>query len=473
VLSAVARDAAGNSATSAPVSVSFNNTTGGAAPLLHVNSANSHQLLDSNNQPFYMVGDTAWSLALSLTEADASFYFQTRAAQGFNTVLMDAVGLSFITTGSSTDRDGNAPFNGFLPGTSTYDVSTVPAAGDTATSAGRYWQHVDNLIDMAASNGIEVLFNVYDTYSPWFQTSGRDGNSPSSMAKLQAYGEFLGQRYLNRSNIIWMFGNDYLVTSAGNADMAAVIQGIRQFDTVHLITLEMDQAAGFPAAAFDNATLRQYTTLNGIYLYNTGPYRSTYLAQYNRADVGPTFNDETGYENNTGIGSTPATVRFGHYVFLLSGAIGDLYGNERVGGAFSGGPFAADWKTQLNSQGAQEMTHFTSLLNSIPWHKLVPDQTGTVFQGVGSPADYSGAYSLDGTLGVAYRPAAGGASQSLTVNMSKFSGFVTARWFDPSSGLYVSIAGSPFANAGSNTFITPGGNSVGNGDWVLVLEVIP
>jgi hypothetical protein len=429
-------------------------------------------LLDANNQPFYLIGDSVWSLALSVTESDASYYFQQRAAQGFNSVLMDSVGLSSIFNGSSADQNGNVPFNGFLPGTNTYDVSTTPAPGDTTSSAGKYWQHIDNLINMASENGIVVVFDVYDTYSPWFQTDGRNGNSPSSTAQLQAYGQFLGQRYADDDNIIWMFGNDYLVSPEGNADMAAVMQGIRQFDNIHLITLMMDQAQGFPAAAFDNPTLRQYVTLNGIYLYNTGPYRPTFLGQYNRADFGPVFNMETGYENNFGIGSTPATVRSGHYGFLLNGAVGDLYGNERVGGAFSGGPFASDWKAQMNSQGAQEMTYFRNLLNSIAWHNLVPDQNGTVFQGVGTPTDFSGARSLDGTLAIAYRPPSGSGGQSFTVRMNQFAGLVTARWYDPTNGTFIDI-GSGLANAGNRTFTSPNANSAGQNDFVLVLTAAP
>lgn len=437
-----------------------------AAPLLHV-SSNGRYLATPSNQPFFLVGDTAWSLALSLTESEASFYLSTRAGQGFNTIFFDAVGLKSIVSGVSTDRNGNAPFNGTLPG-GQYDVSTVPAAGDTTTSAGRYWQHVDNLITMANNLGIEIALDVYDTYCPWFQTGTRDGNSPSSTAKLQAYGQFLGRRYGAFPNIIWVFGNDYLVSSAGDADMAAVIQGIRQFDTVHPITLEMDSAAGFPPAAFDSANLRPWLALNGIYLYNTGPYRSIYLAQYNRSDFGPVFNSETGYELNTGIGVTPTTVRLGHYVMLLSGSVGDLYGNERVGGAFSGGPFAADWQTQLQSQGAREMTHFATFLASIPWATLVPDQSGLVFSGVGSPTDYSGAWAIDGTLAVGYKPPTGTSGQNFLINMSRFTGLVTARWFDPTAGRYATI-GTGLANSGTRTFTSPGANSAGQNDWVLVL----
>jgi hypothetical protein len=60
---------------------------------------------------------------------------------------------------------------------------------------------------------------------------------------------------------------------------------------------------------------------------------------------------------------------------------------------------------------------------------------------------------------------------TITVDMSKLSAAVRAQWYDPTSGTYSSIAGSPFANAGTQQFTPPGNNSAGDGDWALVLEV--
>ena len=55
--------------------------------------------------------------------------------------------------------------------------------------------------------------------------------------------------------------------------------------------------------------------------------------------------------------------------------------------------------------------------------------------------------------------------------MSKLSGTVTARWYDPTAGTFTDISGSPFANSGSHNFTTPGNNADGDEDWVLVLEL--
>jgi hypothetical protein len=430
-----------------------------AAPLLHV-SSNKRYLVDPNDHPFYLVGDTAWCLLPGLTVSEANTYFQTRASEGFNAVLMDAdVQLGASPVGAPqrgpADANGNKPFNGTLSG-GAFDVSTVPAQGDTTSTAGKYWANVDAIITAASQNGIEIIFDVYDNYNPWFG----GGTSPNSTAKLKTYGQFLGQRYVGFDNILWMIGNDYNESSTGDANLAAVIQGIRQYDTRH-IGWAFDEYG----AAFDNTGLRSDFALNSIYEYSAGPWRSVYLAQYNRTDFGPIVNIESGYENNTALGVSEANLREEHYSFLLSGAIGDTYGNEYVW------PFDDSWKSwqgALTSEGSHEVSYLAQLVNSIAWYNLVPDQNGAVFQGVGSPVDYCGARSSDGTLALAYRPSTGQTSQSFVVNMSQLAGQVTARWYDPTAGTYTSIG--TFANAGMHTFASPSTNGAGANDFVLVLQ---
>jgi hypothetical protein len=417
--------------------------------------------VDANGNPFYLVGDTAWALIAGITLSDVNTYFQTRASQGYNAVLVDSdiqLAASPVGAPQSGPRDasGNEPFNGTLSD-GNYDVSTVPAAGDTTSTAGKYWANVDQIIAAAGQNGIQVIFDVYDNYNPWFG----GGNSPNSTAKLLAYGQFLGQRYASYDNIIWMIGNDYNENSAGDADLSAVIQGIRQYDTRHIGWAFDEFGAGF-----DNTGLRSDFQLNTIYEYSTGPWRSLYLSQYNRTDFGPIINIESGYENNFAIGSTIADVRNEHYAFFLNGATGDTYGNEYVW------PFNdswQNWQNALTSEGAHEVTYFANFVKSIPWYNLIPDQNGTVFQGVGTPDDYSGAYTTDGKLAVAYQRENGSGSQAFVVNMSQFTGQVTAQWYDPTAGTYTAIGS--FANSGTHTFNSPSTNSAGKNDFVLLLQV--
>jgi len=48
-------------------------------------SANGRYLVDQNNTPFLIIGDTAWSLNSDISEADAAVYFAKRQIAGFTT----------------------------------------------------------------------------------------------------------------------------------------------------------------------------------------------------------------------------------------------------------------------------------------------------------------------------------------------------------------------------------------------------
>jgi hypothetical protein len=55
--------------------------------------------------------------------------------------------------------------------------------------------------------------------------------------------------------------------------------------------------------------------------------------------------------------------------------------------------------------------------------------------------------------------------------MSQLSAAANARWYDPTTGAFVVIAGSPIANTGTHVFSPPATqHSDGSGDWVLVVE---
>src|SRR5262249_17907165 len=135
-------------------------------------------------------------------------------------------------------------------------------------------------------------------------------------------------------------------------------------------------------------------------------------------------------------------------------------------------PTLGSWQNWLDSQLAGDMTRLGDLFSTRDWYNLVPDQNHTlVTAGYGTygDSDYvTAAATADGTLAMAYCPG----SATLTVDMSQFSGPVVARWFDPTNGTYTTVSGSMFANSGSVDFSTPGTNSNGDSDWVLVLDTV-
>jgi hypothetical protein len=64
------------------------------------------------------------------------------------------------------------------------------------------------------------------------------------------------------------------------------------------------------------------------------------------------------------------------------------------------------------------------------------------------------------------------ASRTISIDMAALAGPARARWFDPAAGMFIDVPKSPFPNQGTRRFSTPGRNSGGATDWILVLQVI-
>jgi hypothetical protein len=113
--------------------------------------------------------------------------------------------------------------------------------------------------------------------------------------------------------------------------------------------------------------------------------------------------------------------------------------------------------------------HLSELFSSasIAWTNLVPDTNGTVLtSSAGTGLNRSvAARTNDGNTVLAFTPV----SKTLTIDMTKLSGpNVSARWFNPATGGFTTVSGSPFTNTGSRAFASPSGR-----DAVLVLQSQP
>ncbi len=411
-------------------------------------SKDGRRLVDQNNTPFLLVGDAPHSLIGNLSEADAATYFAARAAQGFNAAWIEVLCASYTgCNADGTTKDGIAPF-------------TTP--GDLSTPNPAYFQRVDDMLTLAAKYGITVFLDPSETGSwlPTFQANGptKDFN----------FGVYLGTRYASFPNIVWISGNDFQTwgTPSDDADILAVANGIASVDTAHLQTSELS----YPVSdSLTDPAWAARITLDGVYTYF--PTYAEMLTAYNR-HAAPIFLEEGNYEGGGQNGNlgTPAELRRQDYWAMLSGGTGQIYGNAAIW------PFSPGWQTQLTTPGTQQLGYATALFSGRAWYTLVPDQTHAVvtagygtFAGGGTVLgnDYlTAARTPDGSLVLAYLPTV----RTITVDLTKLSGTVTARWYDPTTGAYSTVAGSPFANTGTQAFTPTGNNSAGDGDWVLVLE---
>jgi len=432
------------------------NMPGAAAPAYPLKaSANRRYLVDQNNQPVLLVGDSPHALFANLSVAEATSYLQNRGANGFNALWCEV-----LVTPDTGGRTNLSTYDGIVPFTTANDISTPNPA---------YFARVDQMIAIAAANGLTVFLDTFETH--YLETF----LEAQTATKMFDYGVFLGNRYKNTPNLVWMTGNDFNYWNSkptANNLIKELMRGIASVDSNHLQTLQLNVPN---SGSLDNTLAAPYVTLNGAYNYYV-----TYdevLKQYNKPNYVPVYLQEAAYEDEANVepfGGTPNLLRRQAYWTVLAGGLaGQMYGHLNIW------RFSAGWQSSLNTTGVQQLGYWKEFITSKAWYDLVPDQTHKVVtagygtyktaasQAFGSENDYvTTARSSDGTLVLAYTPLA----HTLTVDMTKLAGSVTARWFDPTAGTYSSISGSPFANTGKQDFRTPGNNSVGDDDWVLVLE---
>jgi hypothetical protein len=432
-------------------------------------SSNPRILVDQNNIPFLMVGDSPQSLMVNLSATNAAFYVADRATNGFNTLLMDAICTTY-TYGppNASLLDGTLPFTNTIAG-GNYDLTAPNPA---------YFSYVDQIVNLCASNGIQVMLDPIET-GGWLTTMLANGTN-----NCRAYGQYLGNRYKDFPNIIWCNGNDHQnwSTPANDAVVLAVASGIKDEDTNHLQTIEL---GFYLSSSLDDPNWAPIVGLNAAYTYS--PTYAEVLHAYNQSNGIPTFMIEANYEygmNPNTDGGSKRNLRMQEYWTMLSGATGQLYGN------LYSVRFPYGWQNFLDSPGLVQLNYMADLFGSRAWYNLVPDQyhafvtggygsfmNGTSGNGSGSGANFlftgndyvTAAVTPDGSLGMAYLPQGG----TITVAMTNLQNHVTARWFDPGANTFTNIAGSPFSNTGTRIFTSPGANSAGDRDWVLVLETGP
>jgi hypothetical protein len=402
-------------------------------------SANSRYLVDQNNQPFLLNGDTAWSLIAQLSKADADTYISNRQAKGFNMTLVNLIEHQFASN-APRNNNGDAPFTG----------------KNFTTPNEAYFVHADYVVNSAAAKGIVVLLApLYLGYG-----CGSEGwcseIKSASTADLQAWGQYVGNRYKNFNNIIWLIGGDTDPTQVKDK-VLAFVTGLTSADTRHLITAH-NQPESYAISPWSGQT---WLNINDIYTYSSYLYSMSDTA-YSRTPIMPFFELESAYENEHS--STAQSLRATAYWTILSGGMGHTFGNCPIWhlGSNSSWCGSTNWKSNMDAAGSVSMMYLGKLFNSRSWHLLVPDTAHTVMTaGYGSSGNQATTErASDGSTIISYLPN----SRAVTINMTKVGGTeAKAWWYNPSTGAAALIG--TYANTGTQTF-TP----AASGDWVLVVD---
>ncbi|MDQ6814899.1 MAG: glycoside hydrolase family 140 protein [Bacteroidota bacterium] len=421
-------------------------------------SDNKRYLVTADNKPFFWLGDTGWELFHRLTREEADKYLKNRAEKGFT--VIQAVALAELDGLHVPNAYGELPLEN----------------DDPARPREAYFQHVDYIINKA--NELGLYIGLLPTWGDKiFKDRWGAGPEIFTIDNAKIYGKWIGNRYKNRKNIIWILGGDRVPDERAKAiwrSMAAGIEeGVGGHDkaimTFHPQPNEVYE--GGSSAYFHND---EWLDLN---MLQTGHCRENNIwdrieAVYNKTPAKPVLDGETLYEdhpvcfNAKDLGTSSAyDIRKHAYIDVFAGACGHTYGCHDVWQMYAAdrapvnGPHFP-WYVAIDLPGAGQMKYLRQLMESRPMLDRVPDQSLI--------KDALGANNrIQATRGKEYLFVYTTEGKPITVNMGKISGKeVKAFWYNPKNGESKDIG--RFPNTGQQMF-TPSSTGYGN-DWVLVLE---
>ena len=169
-------------------------------------------LVHENGVPFFWLGNTAWLLPERLNRDEVDCYLRLEGEEGYNVEQIQVLSAQYPTFNVYGQQAFDASF----------DMERF--AGNGCTSYG-YWDHLDYIVEVAARHGIYIAMDCI-----W-------GGQVKLLTpeKAARYGRFLGERYKDRPNIVWMIGGDIL-GDKGMASWDALARAIKAADPNHLMT---------------------------------------------------------------------------------------------------------------------------------------------------------------------------------------------------------------------------------------------
>jgi hypothetical protein len=177
----------------------------------------------SDGTPFFYLGDTGWELFHRLSYSEAEKYLENRRQKGFT--VIQAVILAELDGLNTPNRNGDRPL-----------INNDPQRPNES-----YFAFVDSVIRLAEGKGIFI--GLLPTWGDKVDKSSW-GTGPVifNPENALAYGKYVGGRYKDFPNIIWINGGDRPGgrNAAGTGDnfpvWDALGKGIKSADPNHLMT---------------------------------------------------------------------------------------------------------------------------------------------------------------------------------------------------------------------------------------------
>jgi hypothetical protein len=421
-------------------------------------SENKRFLQTQDGKPFFWLGDTAWELFHRLSREEADKYLEDRKNKGFT--VIQAVVLAELDGLHAPNPYGEIPLEN--------DDPTRPREA--------YFQHVDYIIDKAEKLGLymAILPTWGDKISKNTWGVGPEIFNPENAL---AYGRWIGNRYKNRKNIIWLMGGDRNPRDENDKSIwRSMAKGVEESSgggqnvLISFHPQPNDVHDGGSAKYFHQDNWLDFNMLQTGHCRENNIWdRITFT--YNLTPVKPVIDGEPIYEdhpvcfNAHDLGTSSAyDVRKHAYIDVFAGAFGHTYGCHDIWQMYApnraplNGPHFP-WYVAVDLPGAGQMKYLRYLIESRPMFDRIPDQS--LLESAGDAHD-----RIQATRGKDYIFVYSTQGKKFRLKTDKISGSnIVATWYNPKNG-ETKEAGK--FKSGFIEFVPP---STGYGhDWVLIVD---
>lgn len=410
-------------------------------------------LLQSDDTPFFYLGDTAWELFHRLNREEVDTFLETRASQGFT--VIQAVALAEFAGLTVPNPYGHLPL---------HDADPTQPNED-------YFQHVDYVIDRA--NALGMFIGLLPTWGDKYNKKWGEGPEVFTPENAYSFGEWIAKRYAEK-DVIWILGGDReLETELHHTVIREMAKGIGAGDGgTHLIAFH-PQGGRHSSEYFQDEAWIDFNMIQSGHGRDTANYRMI-EKDYALQPTKPCLDAEPGYEDHpAGFNQKNGYLmdydtRKSLYWSLFSGACGHTYGCHSIWQFWSDTREPVNrplryWWAAVQLPGAWQQQYGKRLILSRPVLSRIPDQSLIVSDNPDGSGHAVATRCKNGNYAFIYSPQ----GDAFTLDTTKLSGeTLNAHWFDPRTG-HAEFVGQ-VSRAGHKEFTPPTQGLYQ--DWVLVLD---
>lgn len=418
---------------------------------------NQKYFTDDEGKPFFWLADTAWELFHRLDLEETEYYLDTRKSQGFN--VIQAVVLSELDGINTPNALGEKPFKDLQ----NWEYNEA------------YFVHVDKVLKMASEKGLYIA--LLPTWGDkLFKNSWGTGPEIFTPETAFSYGQWIGKRYKDQPNVIWILGGDRNPRENSKDVLVwnEMARGIKSSGAQQLISFHPQPTS--PGGSSNWFHQESWLSFN---MHQTGhcPNQPTYqkiLHDLGLSPSKPSIDGEPMYEehpkcfNAKELGYSEAVdIRRIMYWNVLAGAAGQTYGCHAVWQMYDldktpvNAPLKP-WNISLDLEMANQVKHLKTLVLSRNYFERANDQSLIKEAQVDDEDFVIASKSEKGEYAMLYFPT----GKQITIDLSHLNGSnFEANWYDPRTG----VSFGSWGFRGNELQAIPPSNGRGN-DWVLIID---